>query len=231
MTREQEACGLIQTKHTVPGSILYSSYWYRSGVNRTMTDNLHGIARGVEAIVPLESGDLVVDIGCNDGTLLDGYQAEGLRYLGFDPSDVARYAIAKGYDVVNDFYSAQALRAAPSRPEGQGDHEHRDVLRPRVPAHVRRRRRRGARRARHLGHGAALSPDDAGGQRLRRDRPRAPRVLLPRGDRATRRRGGPRGRLRRAQRHERRLDPPVHRSRRPARAHARAARGADARCA
>ena len=111
MTSDQEACGLIQTKHTVPGSILYSSYWYRSGVNRTMTENLHGIARGVEAIVSLESGDLVVDIGCNDGTLLDGYQAEGLRYLGFDPSDVARYAIEKGYDVVNDFYSAQALRA------------------------------------------------------------------------------------------------------------------------
>ncbi len=109
MTRDQEACGLIQTKHTVPGSILYSSYWYRSGVNRTMTENLHGIARGVEAIMPLESGDLVVDIGCNDGTLLDGYATEGLRYLGFDPSDMVRYARAKGYDVVNDFYSVQAL--------------------------------------------------------------------------------------------------------------------------
>lgn len=109
MTADQEACGLIQTKHTVPGSILYSSYWYRSGVNRTMTDNLHGIARGVEAIVPLEAGDLVVDIGCNDGTLLDGYQTEGLRYLGFDPSDMVRYAKAKGYDVVNDFYSVQGL--------------------------------------------------------------------------------------------------------------------------
>jgi len=111
MTRDQEACGLIQTKHTVPGSILYSSYWYRSGVNRTMTENLHGIARGVESIVTLESGDLVVDIGCNDGTLLDGYESKGLRYLGFDPSDMVRYAIAKGYDVVNDFYNAAALRA------------------------------------------------------------------------------------------------------------------------
>lgn len=110
MTREQDACGLIQTRHTVPGSILYSSYWYRSGVNRTMTENLHGIASGVEAIVPLESGDLVVDIGCNDGTLLDGYQTEGLRYLGFDPSDVARYAVEKGYEIVNDFFSGQALR-------------------------------------------------------------------------------------------------------------------------
>jgi hypothetical protein len=109
MTQDQDACGLIQTKHTVPGSILYSSYWYRSGVNRTMTENLHGIARGVEAIMPLEAGDLVVDIGCNDGTLLDGYETKGLRYLGFDPSDMVRYAIAKGYDVVNDFYSAAAL--------------------------------------------------------------------------------------------------------------------------
>ena len=109
MTADQDACGLIQTKHTVPGSILYSSYWYRSGVNRTMTENLHGIAQGVESIVNLEAGDLVVDIGCNDGTLLDGYRTEGLRYLGFDPSDMVRYAKAKGYDVVNDFYSVQAL--------------------------------------------------------------------------------------------------------------------------
>ena len=110
MTRDQEACGLIQTRHTVPGSILYSSYWYRSGINRTMTENLHGIAQAVQSIVPLEPGDLVVDIGCNDGTLLDGYTAEGLRYIGFDPSDVGRYAVEKGYTVVRDFYSAEGLR-------------------------------------------------------------------------------------------------------------------------
>ena len=117
MTREQSACGLIQTRHTVPGSILYSSYWYRSGVNRTMTENLHGIAHSVESLVGLEAGDLVVDIGCNDGTLLDGYQAQGLRYVGFDPSDVSRYAVEKGYDVVRDFYSAAALRRR--RPDQQ----------------------------------------------------------------------------------------------------------------
>ena len=43
-----------------------------------MTENLHGIAKGVEGIVSLEAGDLVVDIGCNDGTLLDGYQSREL---------------------------------------------------------------------------------------------------------------------------------------------------------
>jgi hypothetical protein len=109
MTKDQNACGLIQTKHTVPGSILYHSYWYRSGVNRTMTENLHGIARSAEQLIGLRAGDLVIDIGCNDGTLLDGYRTEGLRHLGFDPSDVTRYAIEKGYDVVRDFFSSDAL--------------------------------------------------------------------------------------------------------------------------
>jgi hypothetical protein len=69
-----------------------------------MTEHLHGLARNAEAAVDLSPGDLVVDVGCNDGTLLDGYRTEGLRYLGFDPSDVARYAVEKGYDVESAFF-------------------------------------------------------------------------------------------------------------------------------
>jgi len=110
VTRDQDACGLIQLRHTVPASILYHSYWYRSGVNQTMTQNLHEIARQAEELVDLQPGDLVLDVGCNDGTLLDGYQIEQLRYLGFDPSNVTRYAVAKGYDVVRDFYSYEQLK-------------------------------------------------------------------------------------------------------------------------
>jgi SAM-dependent methyltransferase len=110
MTRNEEGCGLVQLRHTVPGAILYRSYWYRSGVNQTMTRNLHEIAVEAEELVGLHPGDLVIDIGCNDGTLLDGYRATDLKYLGFDPSDVSRYALAKGYDVVRDFYSYEHLR-------------------------------------------------------------------------------------------------------------------------
>jgi SAM-dependent methyltransferase len=110
MTRNEEGCGLVQLRHTVPGAILYRSYWYRSGVNRTMTRNLHEIATQAEEMVELHPGDLVIDIGCNDGTLLDGYHAANLKYLGFDPSDVSRYAVEKGYEVVRDFYSYEHLR-------------------------------------------------------------------------------------------------------------------------
>jgi SAM-dependent methyltransferase len=109
MTKDQDACGLLQTRHTVPPALLYQNYWYRSGVNRTMTEHLHELAQTAEEIVGLTPGDLVVDIGCNDGTLFDGYQTDGLRYLGFDPSDQTRYAIEKGFEVERALYDHERL--------------------------------------------------------------------------------------------------------------------------
>ncbi len=109
-TQNENGCGLVQLRHTVPGSILYRSYWYRSGVNQTMTENLHQIAAQAEEMVSLRPGDLVIDIGCNDGTLFDGYEASDLRYLGFDPANVSHYAVEKGYEVVRDFYAYEHLR-------------------------------------------------------------------------------------------------------------------------
>lgn len=106
--QHQGACGLLQLRHTVPGDVLYSSYWYRSGVNQTMRDNLHGIARRCEELAPIDNS-VMLDIGCNDGTLLDGYKGVGQR-VGFDPSDVARYAEGRGHTIVRDFFSLDAIR-------------------------------------------------------------------------------------------------------------------------
>jgi SAM-dependent methyltransferase len=109
---DQNACGLVQLKHSVPPNILYRSYWYRSGINQTMRDNLGGIAHHAEQTVELANGDLVIDIGCNDGTLLKSYATKGLRLLGFDPAtNIIAYARAAGIPVVNDFFSAANLRA------------------------------------------------------------------------------------------------------------------------
>lgn len=110
------ACGLVQLRHSVPAHLLYDSYWYRSGINQTMTGNLHEIAdQASELLGGLTEGDLVIDVGCNDGTLLDGYAnsaTEGVTFLGVDPSDVARYAVAKGYQVVNDFFSFETIKSS-----------------------------------------------------------------------------------------------------------------------
>src|SRR5690349_18940096 len=68
-TRDENACGLLQTEHTVPPEVLYSVYWYRSGTNATMRNHLAGIAQEATALLARPAAR-VLDIGCNDGTLL-----------------------------------------------------------------------------------------------------------------------------------------------------------------
>jgi SAM-dependent methyltransferase len=105
-TRDQKACGLLQMKHTVPPSILYSKYWYRSGTNKTMRDHLAGIAAEAADFVKDKSAR-VLDIGCNDGTLLEAYPNSFTRF-GIDPSD-APTAVAGKFKIVRDVFPSPKL--------------------------------------------------------------------------------------------------------------------------
>lgn len=62
------------------------NYGYRSGLNATMVDHLSRKARALESFANLQPEDVVLDIGCNDGSLLGAYQTQGLRLLGIDPT-------------------------------------------------------------------------------------------------------------------------------------------------
>lgn len=109
-TRDEAACGLLQMEHTVPPEILYSAYWYRSGTNDTMKNHLKGIAE--EAISIIKKRDCnVLDIGCNDGTLLSYYPMNARKY-GVDPSDVAQEIDKETATVVQDTFPSRALLTA-----------------------------------------------------------------------------------------------------------------------
>lgn len=82
-----ETSGLLQLMTSVPSDMLYRQYWYRSGTNSTMPRQLGDIVNHVPAWVRLEAGDHVLDIGCNDGTLLKQYPAEPkIVKVGIDPA-------------------------------------------------------------------------------------------------------------------------------------------------
>jgi len=104
--KDEKACGLLQMEHTVPPEILYSAYWYRSGTNRTMRDHLKGIADEAATILQ-KSRARVLDIGCNDGTLLKCYPA-GFEKFGVDPSDIAQ-EISSDITVIRDIFPTPEL--------------------------------------------------------------------------------------------------------------------------
>lgn len=105
-TRDEHACGLLQMQHTVPPEILYSAYWYRSGTNQTMRNHLQGIAEDGVSMIG-KSKALVLDIGCNDGTLLKYYPKDFIKF-GVDPSDVAQ-EIGDDITVIQDIFPSKEL--------------------------------------------------------------------------------------------------------------------------
>lgn len=80
-------CSLIQLDRTVPPDLLYRHYYYRSGVNESMVEELHGIVRTAREMVQLDRGNAVLDIGANDGTLLAAYAGTGVYRVGVEPAD------------------------------------------------------------------------------------------------------------------------------------------------
>ncbi|HEY0704733.1 MAG TPA: class I SAM-dependent methyltransferase [Candidatus Acidoferrales bacterium] len=103
-------CGLVQLRHTTPPEWLYRRYWYKSGVSATMRAALADITAKASRFAGLKSGDAVLDIGCNDGTLLRSYPVLDLRRTGFEPAENLAPEAAVGTDrIVNAFFSARPI--------------------------------------------------------------------------------------------------------------------------
>ena len=70
-----DTCATVQLAHTVPPEILFQGeYWYASGINGTMREELRHIVRSARQWVKIADGDWVLDIGANDGTLLSAWR-------------------------------------------------------------------------------------------------------------------------------------------------------------
>jgi len=101
-----EKCGLVQLRDTVDLDIMYREYWYESGLNASMVADLKNVVEDIEDFINLRVGDVVVDIGCNDGTMLDLYSMkDDLVTVGYDPAlNLATKAEGKMDHFFNDYF-------------------------------------------------------------------------------------------------------------------------------
>ncbi len=103
--------GLVQLAHTAPFEKMYETYWYRSSTNESMVEELRQIAASVTKLMRVGSGDVWVDVGCNDGTLLSFLPQDATR-IGFDPNDYRELSQRHASLIVNDYFNAAAFRAS-----------------------------------------------------------------------------------------------------------------------
>ncbi len=94
-----------QTKQ-VPKQLLFpDSYHYRA---RHTLDVLEGMRQLVDTSATHYGGlsqALVLDIGCNDGSLLSIYKQRGAKTVGVEPTAAAVDALAEGHNVYRDYFS------------------------------------------------------------------------------------------------------------------------------
>jgi hypothetical protein len=104
-------CGLVQLRHSYNLDEMYGdNYGYRSGLNGSMVRHLQQKVRFLERLVGPTDGDLVIDIGSNDATLLKAYSGNH-RKVGIDPTG-RKFSEFYTDDItlIPDFFSAQRFR-------------------------------------------------------------------------------------------------------------------------
>ncbi|MEO8189938.1 MAG: class I SAM-dependent methyltransferase [Acidobacteriota bacterium] len=99
-------CGLTQLGYTVPPRIVYRNFPFLSGTTATATAHLQALAVNLVRRSGLDEKSFAVDIGSNDGTLLQGYVPSGVRFLGVDPAgDPVRIANQAGIPTLHAFFN------------------------------------------------------------------------------------------------------------------------------
>lgn len=109
------ACVLVQITVTVPPEQLFREYFYLSSFSETMLRHAEVLAENLISARRLDGGSLVMEVGSNDGYLLQYYKRAGIPVLGIEPAtNIARIAQEqRGISTVCDFFGealAERLR-------------------------------------------------------------------------------------------------------------------------
>lgn len=105
-----DVCGLLQLAHSYSLTEMYGeNYGYRSGLNPSMVAHLRAKIERIKQFGVLRTGDVIVDIGSNDGTTLKQYEMPGCRLVGIDPTGSKfRLFYSDNLELIPDFFSADA---------------------------------------------------------------------------------------------------------------------------
>jgi len=106
-----EECFLVQSEEFEAPEGIFSEYTYFSSYSTSWLEHCRAYAEAIVERLGLADGSTVVELGSNDGYLLQYFQGRGIRVLGVEPAaNVAQEAIVKGIPTIVRFFDEEVAR-------------------------------------------------------------------------------------------------------------------------
>src|SRR3989344_7081759 len=100
-------CHLVQSGLIVNPEIIFpKSYPYTSSTTKVLRNNFAELYAECSAMFQLKPEDLIVDVGSNDGNLLQNFKDKH-KVLGITPEDIGKIAIEKGIPTILDYFTRE----------------------------------------------------------------------------------------------------------------------------
>jgi methylation protein EvaC len=115
-------CGMVQLLDQPDRErMFHENYAFFSGTSSYMALHFKAFANHVVTDYLVADNPFVVEMGSNDGIMLQNFAAAGIRHLGIEPSkNVAQVAIDKGINTVTEFFGSDLARRIVAE-NGQAD--------------------------------------------------------------------------------------------------------------
>ena len=85
--------------------MFHENYAFFSSTSNYMKEHFKLFSNSVSELQDLNENSFVVEVGCNDGILLENFIIENIPCLGVEPSEnVAQVAMEKGIEVITQFF-------------------------------------------------------------------------------------------------------------------------------
>ncbi len=107
-----EKCILLQTNYIVGDNIIYkNNYHYTPGISKQVVKYLRDFSNDIFLNYNLKKDDIVIDIGCNDGTLLNEFKLKGIKkVIGIEPTDTIKIAKKKKIITIQSFLDKKVAK-------------------------------------------------------------------------------------------------------------------------
>jgi hypothetical protein len=103
-----DTCRTAHQKYQIPKHDLFpQNYHYRSRFTADVLNGMKGLVDHCEGRYGSLEGKKVLDVGCNDGSLLSFFRAKGASTVGIEPTGAYRDAREQGHTTYNDYLSPE----------------------------------------------------------------------------------------------------------------------------